>query len=121
VQALLQSGKIQMGHARALVSLEHDDCLELGQACAAEEMTVRELEKAVRARLAGGKRPKGRPKGGSPGRRDPVIESFEEKLRHRFATAVDIRRKRDGGSIEIEFYDDGDLERILELLLGDAD
>jgi ParB family chromosome partitioning protein len=43
--------------------------------------------------------------------------SCEEKLQHRYGTAVHINRNAKRGQIEIEFYDDGDLERLLELLL----
>ena len=121
VLELLRQGKLQMGHARALIPLDHDDCLELGQRCVEEEMTVRELERAVQSSGTGkGKRK--RPDGGKkPKRRDPILESFEEKLRHRYATAVGIRREASKGHIEIEFYDDDDLERILDLLLGNSD
>ncbi|MFC1526844.1 ParB/RepB/Spo0J family partition protein [Candidatus Latescibacterota bacterium] len=121
MQDLLRQGRIQMGHARALIPLEHDDCLELGRLCVEGEMTVRELERAVQTRLAGGQRRKRRPRGDASTRRDPILDSFEEKLRLRYATAVGIHRKKGGGRIEIQFYDDDDLERVLELLLGDAE
>ena len=46
------------------------------------------------------------------------IAGFEEKLRHRYGTRVNIRTGTKQGQIEIEFYDNDDLERLLELLLG---
>jgi ParB family chromosome partitioning protein len=119
VQAMLRGGELQMGHARALVSLDPDDALELGQRCVAEQMTVRDLERVVRAHGKGRKRKRGGAEGGA--RRgaaaDPLIAEVEERLRQRFATAIAIRRGRNKGSIEIEFYDDDDLERLLDLLL----
>ena len=121
VLEFLRRDQLQMGHARALIPLERDDCVELGRRCVEEEMTVRELERAVQAKAAGKGRRK-RPDGDEkPKRRDPIIESYEEKLRHRYATAVGIRRQAKKGHVEIEFYDDDDLERILDLLLGNAD
>ena len=116
VQEMLRAGELLMGHARALVSLDEKAALDLGRRCAAESMTVRELEDAVRGLGKGRKR---RPKEESPGggAADAVVSDFESRLRQRFATAIAIRRRRGKGSIEIEFYGDDDLERLLGLLL----
>ena len=123
IQNRLRSGDLQMGHARALITREHDECLELGRRAAEENLTVRELERAVRDHTSGrgGKNRDRRKKGGDGGRArtDPVIESWKEKLRHHFGTAVEIHRVARKGRVEIQFYDDDDLERILELLLGE--
>jgi ParB family chromosome partitioning protein len=118
LQDLLRQGELQMGHARALLSLEDDeDRLALGRRCVAERMTVRDLEKAVKARRSG----RGRPGPSAAGRerRDPHLVHSEEQLQQRYGTAVHIHRSAKKGQIAIEFYDDGDLERILELLLED--
>ena len=127
LQTSLRAGELQMGHARALVSLDADDALELGRRCIEEHMTVRDLEKAVRTHGKGRKAPKGSGKGRSNGNngaatgkdavRDPALTALEEKLRHRFATAVAIHHGDKKGRIEIEYYDDDDLERILDLML----
>ena len=117
VQEMLRAGELQMGHARTLVSLDEKAALDLGRRCAAESMTVRDLERAVRG-LGKGRKP--RPKEESPGgdgAADAVVADFEGRLRQRFATAIAIRRRRGKGSIEIEFYGDDDLERLLGLLL----
>ena len=121
LQISLRAGELQMGHARALVSLDEQSALELGRRCIKEQMTVRELEKAVRTHSTDGKSTKGGGKGRSSGnganRKDPTLTALEDKLRHRFATAVAIHHGGKKGRIEIEYYDDDDLERILELLL----
>ncbi|MCY3737584.1 MAG: ParB/RepB/Spo0J family partition protein [Gemmatimonadaceae bacterium] len=116
VQEMLRAGELQMGHARTLVSLDEKAALDLGRRCAAESMSVRDLERAVRGLGKGRKR---RPKEESPGggAADAVVADFESRLRQRFATAIAIRRRRGKGSIEIEFYGDDDLERLLGLLL----
>ncbi|NBB84959.1 MAG: hypothetical protein GVY12_01890, partial [Bacteroidetes bacterium] len=45
-------------------------------------------------------------------------KALTDKLRARFSTQVALRQKKDGsGTIEIAYYSDEDLERILELLL----
>ncbi len=116
VQEMLRAGELQMGHARTLVSLDEKAALDLGRRCATESMSVRDLERAVRGLGKGRKR---RPKEESPGggAADAVVADFESRLRQRFATAIAIRRRRGKGSIEIEFYGDDDLERLLGLLL----
>lgn len=119
LQVSLRSGELQMGHARALVSLDEADALELGRRCIADGMTVRDLEKAVRTQGKGRKRGKSKPRQGSANgaRKDPTLAALEEKLRHRFATSVAIQHGGKKGRIEIEYYNDDDLERILDLLL----
>ncbi len=121
LQISLRAGELQMGHARALVSLKEKDALALGRRCIAEGLTVRDLEQAVRARSKGEGQKRGKTGGGRSGGsgagRDPALIDIEDKLRQRYATAVAIHHGGKKGRIEIEYYDDDDLERILELLL----
>ena len=117
IQDYLKGGQLQIGHARALLGLDSEvDQLELGHRCARDKMTVREIENAVKSRRSGRDKIKRVP--ATEARRDPEIAGFEEKLRHRYGTRVNIRTGTKQGQIEIEFYDNDDLERLLELLLG---
>ncbi len=119
IQQLLRDGALQMGHARALIGLEEGPSLDLATRAMEEGWTVRDLEKSVRAHGKGRKR-RNADNGKGATRKpsgDPVLQSFEEKLRLRYATAVGIHRGGKKGRIELEFYDDDDLERILEILL----
>ena len=118
LQNFLRSGQLQMGHARALVPLDRDDALELGHRAVSQGMTVRDLERAARKADSGRRRGR-EPTVNGDQPTDPLLSAYEERLRHFFATSVGIRRSSKKGRIEIEFYDDGDLERILELLLRD--
>lgn len=118
IQRSLRDGTIQMGHARALSALDEQVSLALGRKAAAEGLSVRELEKAVRSH--GKKRDPRKSKDNHAGQSgdERIIAGWEEKLRHRFGTAVEINRKASNkGRVEIEFYSDDDLERILDLLL----
>ena len=125
IQDNLKSGALQMGHARALLGLEDDgDRVDLARRCIVENMSVREVEKAVSA----GKSDQGGRRGGRKKPRDAsgrsgfdaMVTAFEEQLQVRYGTAVNIRKGSKKGRIEIEFYDDGDLERLLELLLDES-
>ena len=123
IQDFLRQGELQMGHARALLGLDDDDeRLSLATRCIEGRLSVREIEKAVKSRLSGnrshGRKNRGKSKQASSVA--PMLASFEEQLQLRFGTAVNIRQSHKKGRIEIEFYGDGDLERILELLLDEA-
>jgi len=121
IQDYLRRNELQMGHARSLLSLDEDeDRLELARRAVEQKMTVREVEKAVNARRSGRDRSRQAAPDGKA--KDPHIIDFEERLQHRFGTAVAIRRNHARrGRIEVEFYDDNDLERILELLLDEGE
>ena len=120
IQDFLRQGRLQMGHARALLGLDDDDDrLELARRAAEEKLTAREVERAVNARRSG--RDKKKKQKAEQRDDDPLVREQEERLQHRFGTAIHIRRSGNRGRIEIEFYDDGDLDRILELLHDDGE
>jgi ParB family chromosome partitioning protein len=117
IRQLLGDGALQMGHARALIGLDEDAALELATRTIEEGWTVRLLEKSVRAHGKGRKRKNVSAKDSRSTRSDPILQSYEDKLRLRYATAVGIHRGGKKGRIELEFYGDDDLSRILEILL----
>ncbi len=119
IQDLLRRDKLQMGHARALLGLDDDDDkLNMGRRAVEENLSVREIEKAVTGQRTGRDKKKENTATADP---DPHVRDFEERLQHRFGTAVHIRRAANKGRIVVEFYDNSDLERILELLLTDGE
>ena len=116
IQKYLRSGTIQMGHARALSALDEEASLRLGRKAVKEGLSVRELEKAVRSHGKKREQPKSQDRAVRADER--LLAGWEEKLRLHFGTAVEINRKSNKGRVEIEFYSDDDLERILDLLLA---
>jgi ParB family transcriptional regulator, chromosome partitioning protein len=122
VQSLLAEGKIQAGHGRALLSLGDADAQKnLALRAAAEELTVRDVEDAVRAFLeapaaaAGG--PTEAPKASTaPG--PGALSEVEEILSEQLATRVQIQMTRKRGRIVIEFGSADDLERIVSEIVG---
>jgi len=117
IRQLLGDGALQMGHARALIGLDEGAALELATRTIEEGWTVRLLEQSVRTHGKGRKRKNVSTKDSRSTPSDPVLQSYEDKLRQRYATAVGIHRGGKKGRIELEFYDDDDLGRILEILL----
>ena len=113
VRNALQDGQISMGHARALLGLA-DDRLQanLCRKIVTEGLSVRQVEDLVKV----GRDGRREPPGPLPRGKDPQTLSLEEDLQRRFGTGVNINRRGKKGRIEIEFYTDDDLERILDLL-----
>lgn len=114
IQQLLAEGKITTGHARALLSLDNQQTQkELALAILEKDLTVRDIEKLV-------KKPKrdGKPK---KEKVDPVMSQLEDRLEQFFGTKVKVKSGKKKGKIEIEYYSEEDLERILELVMGEMD
>ncbi|HEX9614948.1 MAG TPA: ParB/RepB/Spo0J family partition protein [Bacteroidota bacterium] len=107
----LRSGKLTMGHARALLSLENErEQLKLYAKIADGGVTVRNVERSARARK--GKATRHTPHHGVS------LHDAEEKLKRTLGTKVKVHAKAGGrGEIVIEYFSADDLERILELIL----
>ena len=129
VQDYVASGTLSMGQARPLVALEsHDLQRKAADYIQEHELTARGCEALVR-KLAedptlldaaegenGGPQTAASADGGTPELRATV-----DRLTQYFGTQVKIKRGKKKGKIEIDYYGDEDLERILELLHGGAD
>lgn len=121
VQKMVEGGNISVGHARALLVLEG-----LAQVTAAEHvveqgLSVRQTEAFVK-KLLETKDTEDQKETTPPVQEDAlvaVLADVEETLRNCLGTQVRIKagRKPNQGSIEIEYYGQEELERILELIL----
>ncbi len=112
IQASILSGELSMGHARALLSAESGARqLAAWRRVIKEGLSVRETEALVR-RLKNEAPPE------KPVRapEDPYFSDLAERLSRRFGTRVKIQRRGKKGKLEIEFYSDDDLDRLLALL-----
>jgi ParB family chromosome partitioning protein len=116
VQALLDSGALTAGHARALLSLaDAREIARVAREAVAHGWSVRETE--AQARGPAGKRAS---KGGRVRRQlPPEVRRIEESLRRKLGTdvAVSLNGKAKG-HIAVRFYSQDDLARVLELILG---
>ncbi|MGM9965592.1 MAG: ParB/RepB/Spo0J family partition protein [Clostridium sp.] len=110
VQQYLIESVISEGHGRVLLSIEDKDLqYELSQKIIDEKLSVRELEKLIRIMFKDKKEKK-------EVKVNPYIKDIEDKLQDYFSTKVNINSKNKKGKIEIEYYSDNDLNRILELM-----
>jgi ParB family chromosome partitioning protein len=119
VRRLLQDGALTLGHARALLALGNEQqIVELAREAVANGLTVRDVEHRTRATRPAPAKPKAAP---SPGARshNAEVRRMEEALRRHLQTDVTlVADTRGRGSLRIAFYSQDDLERVLDLVLG---
>jgi ParB family chromosome partitioning protein len=109
IKKLLDEGKLEMGHARCLLTLPERDAEVLALEAARQGWTVRELEEAARRAQTA---PKGKAK--SSKLTDPNILDLERQLAERFATRVELAQGRGGrGKLVIHYHSNDELEGIL--------
>jgi ParB family chromosome partitioning protein len=118
LQELLQAGRISTGHARTLLGIDQPDIQRrIARRIIEHGLSVRATEELVR--VAGTKAAQPAPKHLAKGRpNDPNIQAAESKLRRYFGTKVRIVQSSNSasGKIELEFYNQSDLNRIYGLL-----
>ena len=114
VQDMLADGKISSGHARALLGLEEGERqYQVAVKINEEKLSVRDVEKLVKMM----NRP---PKEKKPEKGpdiDLIYRQVEDKLKSIMGTKVVINQKdKNKGRIEIEYYSQEELERLIELM-----
>ncbi len=113
IQDLISQGKISMGHGRALLGLKNKNNLNaIVEKITREELNVRQLEMLIQQ--LNDNVPRETKK--KPVQKNVFIREQESILRERFGTTVTITQRKKKGKIEIEFFSEEDLNRILELL-----
>lgn len=110
----LVAGTLSEGHARALLGLERAaDQLKARELVVKRGLTVRATEALVRRLRRAPRGPAGRRPSG-----DPNLQALEDQLRVALGTKVRIARNGQGGTLEISFFSDEDLTRLVELITG---
>jgi ParB family transcriptional regulator, chromosome partitioning protein len=122
VQAYLAQGRLSVGHAKVLLALPNqDEQLLAAELTIRQAATVRMTERHVASQLAR----QGLGKSGKPGGRagqgnsamiQHAVSDLEGRLRDRLATHVTIHHGEKKGRIEIDYYGNDDLDRILSIL-----
>lgn len=113
IQEFISTGKISMGHGRALLGLrEKAKIPAVVEKVIKEALSVRQLEKLIQHLNENVPRETKKPEK----KKDVFIQEREHVLRERFGTSVNIKQNKNKGKIEIEFFSKEDLERILEML-----
>jgi ParB family chromosome partitioning protein len=107
IKEMIRSGKLSEGHARAILALDDDvSRMRLAERIVSENLSVRIAEESARVV---------RKRKLVPKRRLPALVEIENYLKQLLGTSVKIVPGLKRGKIEIEYYGDDDLDRILEL------
>ena len=110
VKAQVATGELSAGHARAVLTIGAPE----EQVAFARDISARRVPKAEAERLAVARR-KGVALKASG---DPELRAVVDDLMHALGTKVRITRRARGGQIEIEFYSDEELTRLIDRLLA---
>ncbi len=113
VKENLISGKIAMGHARALLGLDNPEQIEvLRQEILKQDLTVRQVE----SRVTNLKKLSSTKPVSLGSKKNIFIKDLEKQLQSRLGTKVDITPTKKGGKLIVTYYSDDDLDRIQELI-----
>lgn len=113
VRNLISEGALSMGHGRTLLGLRKKEQISIvAERTIKEGLNVRQLEKLVQKLNEDVPRETKKEK-----KTDLFLLDRETNLREYFGTNVTIKKSKNKGKIEIEFFSDEDLERILEMLI----
>ncbi len=127
VRQMVEKGHITAGHARALLAVKDERRqLELANEIVARQLSVRDVE--ARARDLSGESTTKKPRSATttpppttPPSTEPAVRRIEEQLRKHLQTDVSIQALGgERGIVRISFFSPDDLERLLDLVLGQS-
>jgi ParB family chromosome partitioning protein len=116
LQAFVRDGRLSVGHAKVILGLDSPE----EQALAAERVLKKSLNVRQTEELAGALQRKRGHKNGESTRlglegQDAHLAAVQNKIQERFGTKVILRYHQGHGAVEIKFFNDDDLERILKV------
>ena len=107
---LVSKKELSAGHARALLTLEDDKAkIELAKLVIKEDISVRETERLARKQI------KVEPTGKKAKKRNPYYDEVEIALSDVLQRKVRVTKSTKKGAIEIEFFDDEDLKKLIKI------
>ena len=117
IKESIREGTLSMGHARALLGITAaDQQLATWRAVVAKSLSVRQTEELIRRLKSQKRRPKISADTSVATSEDRYFSDMAQDLSRYFGTKVLIRKSGQRGKVEIEFYSDDDLDRLIGLL-----
>jgi len=116
VQALVAGGQLSAGHARALLPLPAEGQVKLAEKIVREGLSVRQCEALVKGilTLAEEQKVSRQKPEAAPALDKTLVMDYQERLRERLGTKVEIEQRGEKGRIIIEYYSPEELSRVLE-------
>lgn len=122
VQTLLRENRISVGHAKVILGLADTTHQTLAaERIVKEGLNVRQTEGLVARFQAGDHKTPGQAKPAAVVPVDANIARLEQKMREKFGTKVRLKYTEGRGALEITFFSDDELQRVLEILNVSAD
>ena len=120
VKSLVQGGLLSAGHAKVLLGVEAEkDRVLLARECVNRQYSVRKLEQAVETL----RRPASERQRGTPDLSDAYVRSLSDQLKKHLGCAVRLTSgvthangKHTKGVLEIDFFDNDELDRVLRMI-----
>lgn len=119
VQAYVRDGHLSVGHAKVILGLiDHEQQMLAARRVIKEALSVRQTEELISqiqahaATVTTGKSARSR----ALPVRDTHVVDLESRLQERLGTKVSLRYRQGKGAVEIRFFNDADLERILQIV-----
>ena len=118
IQSYVRDGRLSVGHAKVILSLTMSEQQQLAaERVLKNGLTVRQAEELVSHLQNQPATPAGKSHHGAVvTNRDANVVSLEGKLRERLGTKVQLRYRQGKGALEIKFFSEDDLQRILEII-----
>lgn len=117
VQRMLQNSTLSAGHAKVILGLAGAESQQLAaERVVKEGLTVRKTEELVAHWLAAQPKPQEKPAPQAAASRDAHVVDLENRLRERMGTKVALRYRQGKGALEVRFYSDAELERLLQMV-----
>ena len=112
IKAGIRDGSLSMGHARALLGVDNSaQQTAVWREIVSKGLSVRQTESLIKKLREAKKGPKKR----TPSSDDRYFSDISDDLSRQFGTRVRIKRRGKKGRVEIEFYSDDDLDRLIDL------
>jgi ParB family transcriptional regulator, chromosome partitioning protein len=123
VQSFIREGRISVGHAKVILGLSDAPLQSLAaERIIKEGLNVRQAEGLItKLQSRGGKSAGDAAKTKAMVPIDSNIARLEEKMREKFGTKVHLKYAQGKGAVEISFFSDDELQRVLEILGVNAD
>ncbi|MBF0252882.1 MAG: ParB/RepB/Spo0J family partition protein [Candidatus Omnitrophica bacterium] len=107
---MVKDGKLSVGHAKVILSIPSDQKkLSIANTVAEQGFSVRQLEQIIKSKCEVKTKHKKDI--------DPEVQRIEEELQHTLGTKVTIHSGQKRGRIEIQYYSNDDLQRLLGLIM----
>jgi ParB family chromosome partitioning protein len=121
IQLLVEENKLSMGHARALLGIDDaEKQRQIARNIIDRNLSVRDTERTVKRVVAGEESNPPAASTSTERGSDANTRAAESKLRRRLGTQVHIlpNQSGTGGKIEVQYYNETDLQRVYELIMG---